>query len=267
MSEKHCPELLAGYALGALEPAEEQQAAAHVADCVDCRDEAISLAAALHATLGHDCPSAEPSPLVRTQFLARLALEITPANAAARTPVDPAPPRPPMIMLEPRPPQPPAVIRQPFVPRWVIPAATIPTVLAVMLAFGLLNMKQQYDDQHNHLLGQALAAPHVAMVLNGPAVRHGMTGEVIMPTSGSGGLLILSGLTKAPANMEYTCWVQKDGHWTAWGPIKPDASRIAMFVMDKSMDPHNAATLAVTLEHMNRPPSAPSEPMLLSTTL
>jgi hypothetical protein len=266
MSEKHCPELLAAYALGALDPVEQEQAAAHVADCADCREEAMSLAAALHGTLGYDCPPADPSPLVRTQFLARLALEITPAEAVT-APVNPEPPRPPMIMLEPRPPQPPTVVRQAFIPRWVIPAAAVPTVLAVMLAFGLLTMKQQYDDQHSHLLGQALAAPHVAMVLTGPAVRHGMTGEVIMPTNGNGGLLILSGLTKAPADMEYTCWVQKDGHWTAWGPIKPDASRIAMFVMDKSMDPHNAATLAVTLEHMNRPPAAPSEPMLLSTTL
>jgi hypothetical protein len=159
------------------------------------------------------------------------------------------------------------VARQSFAPRWIMPAIAIPTVLAVMLGFGLLNMKQQYDDQHNHLLGQALAAPHVAMVLSGPAVQHGMTGEVIVPTSGNGGLLILSGLTKAPANMQYTCWVQKDGRWTAWGPINPDASRIAMFVMDKGLDPHSATTLAVTLEHVDHSASVPSEPMLLSTTL
>jgi hypothetical protein len=130
-----------------------------------------------------------------------------------------------------------------------------------------MSMKQQYDNQNSHLLGQALTAPHVAMVLNGPAVQHGMTGEVIVPKSGSGGLLIVSGLGTAPNNMGYTCWVLRNGHWAAWGPLKPDASGLGMFVMDRSMDPHNASSLAITLEPMNKPMTKPSQPMLLSTVL
>jgi hypothetical protein len=269
MSEKHCPDLLAGYALGALDPAEREEATAHLAECPDCRSEEANLAEALHATLGHDCPPATPSPLLRTQFLARVALEMTPGEAASM-PARPAPSVAPIIVNSQPPPQAPptlAVARQGFVPRWAMAAIAVPTIAALALVFGLMNMKQQYDNQSNHLLGQALAAPHVAMLLNGPGVHHGMNGEVIVPKSGSGGLLILSGMTKAPGNMAYTCWVKKNGQWTAWAPLRPDASGIAMFVMDRSMDPHSANAMAITLEHQDRASQTPSGPMLLTTQL
>jgi Anti-sigma-K factor rskA, C-terminal len=140
--------------------------------------------------------------------------------------------------------------------------------LAIVFAVGWMNMMQRYDNQHNNLLSQALSAPHVAMVLKGPAAQHGMSGEVIVPKSGNGGLLIISGLSTAPpANMHYMCWLQKGGRWTAWGPLKPDASGLAMFVMHDSTDPHNAKILAITLEHAGSPLTKPSAPMLLSTTL
>jgi hypothetical protein len=265
MSEKHCPDLLAAHALDALDPAEREEATAHLAECPDCRSEEASLAEALHATFGHDCPPATASPLLRTQFLARVALEMAPAEAASM-PARPAPQVAPVIVNSQAPPTPP-IARQWFVPRWAMAAIAVPSILALGLVFGLMNMKQQYDNQSNHLLGQALAAPHVAMLLNGPGVHHGMNGEVIVPKSGSGGLLILSGMTKAPGNMAYTCWVKKNGQWTSWAPLRPDASGIAMLVMDRSLDPHSANAMAITLEHQNRASQAPSGPMLLSTQL
>lgn len=274
MIEKHCPDLLAGYALGALDPADHEQAEAHVAVCSDCREEAVSLAYTLHATLGYNCPSAAPSLLVRTQFLARLVLEMTPAEADS-VPARPATPTAPMIVHSQEPPPPPPVTpfqsppmgRQPFTPRWIVPAIAAPTIAALALVIGLMGMKQQFDNQNNHLLGQALSAPHVAMVLNGPAVQHGMTGEVIVPNSGNGGLVILSGVRTAPHGMVYTCWVRTGGQWTAWGPLRADASGIAMLVMDRSMAPPHTSTLAITMEHPDHLASAPSGPTLLGTPL
>lgn len=264
MSEKHCLDLLAAYCLDALEPAEREQAVSHLARCAECRQEAASLAECLHATLGRDCPPAEPAPELRTQFLARLALEIRPASADALSR--------PVSRIEPAITPLPRQIGQPVIGRaprfrWLLAAAALPCLLAIMFAFGWMHMKQEYDDQHSHLLSQALVSPHVAMVLSGPATKKGMTGEVIIPKSSTGGLLIVSGMTKPPDNMGYTSWVRRDGQWTAWGPLTPDASGVAMFVMDKAMDPHNANMLAITLEPMDHTVTSPSHPMLLSTSL
>jgi anti-sigma factor RsiW len=269
MIEKHYPDLLAGYVLGALDGAEQEQTQAHVAECPDCRNEAASLAYALHATLGYNCPPAAPSLLVRTQFLARLALELSPAEGDSAPARPPAPAEPMIVQTQPPPPptavaQPPSMSRQPFAPSWIKAAIALPAIVAIALAIGLIGMKQQFDDQNNHLLGQALTAPHVAMVLSGPAVQRGMTGEVIVPKSGNGGLVILSGMHAAPQGMAYTCWVRAGGQWTAWGPLRPDASGIAMLVMDRSM---HASTLAITMEHPDHMASAPSGPTLLGTPL
>jgi Anti-sigma-K factor rskA len=260
MSEKHCLDLLAGYCLDALEPAEQAQAVSHLARCAECRQEAASLAECLHATLGLDCVPTTPSPNLRTQFLAHLALEDRPATSGTTSPASLS--QQAMLPV----PQAPRVLRDSRL-RWLLAAAALPAVAALIFAAGWFNMKQQYDTQQSHLLSQALVSPHVAMVLSGPATRQGMTGEVILPTSSGGGLLILSGMSKPPSNMGYTCWVQRGGAWTAWGPLKPDASGLAMFVMDNVMDPHGASMLAITLEPMDRTVTTPTHPMLLSTSL
>jgi len=254
MTEKHCPDLLAGYCLDALDPAERDQAAAHVAGCPDCSQEAATLANCLHATLGHECLPVSPSPLARTRFLARLALELAPEDVRPVAPV--------IVQTPVRP------LRQLFVPRWLFAVAAVPAFAALLFAVGWLGMKHQYDDQHANLLADALRAPHAAMVLQGPAVQHGMTGEVIVPTSANGGLLIVAGLShNVSSHMGYVCWLEKAGHWSLWGPLTPDGSGLAMFVMNGAMDPHHASALEITLEHTDRPMANPTGAMLLGTVL
>jgi hypothetical protein len=276
MSEKHCLDVLAAYCLEALDPAEREEVISHLARCADCRREAVSVADCLHATFGRDCTASEPAPEMRTKFLARVALEMRPsadyASQVRTMPAIEATTRP--LQRRPRLIQPQAGRRLPPM-RWLLAAAVaIPTLLTVLFANAWINMnhqyadvKSQYNSQKTHLLVQALASPHVAMPLKGPATRQGMIGEVIVPKNDSGGLMILSGMTKPPTDKGYTCWIQRDGRWAFWGPLQPDASGLAMFVMDKSMDPHNATMMEITLEPMDRTLTTPSTPMLLSTPL
>jgi hypothetical protein len=275
MSDRHCLDVLAAYCLDAVEPDERVEIMSHLARCAYCRTEAASVADCLHTTFGEDCATAKPDPDLRTRFLARVALERQPSAA------DTAPARPaPLVEAPPRPNTPfmrAGAGRNTPMMRWLLAAAVaIPTLLAALFAAAWVGMnhqyadvKSQYDGQQAHLLEQALASPHVAMPLKGPATNRGMVGEVIVPKSSGGGLLIISGMSKPPNNMGYTCWIRRDGQWTFYGPLVPDASRLAMFVMDsgKGMDPHGASMMEITLEPMNQTLTAPSAPMLLSTPL
>jgi hypothetical protein len=154
-----------------------------------------------------------------------------------------------------------------FIPRWVFGAVAAPAFVVVALVALLLNMQSQLNDDRNHLLSKAFAAPHVAMVLSGPAAKHGMSGEVIMPQTGSAGLVIVSGMHSLPAHMSLTCWLHMNGHWMPGGTLQANASGIGMVVLDKNMDLHKADDVAITMEHTGQAASAPSTPMLLSTTL
>jgi hypothetical protein len=278
VSDKHYLDTLAAYCLDALDPAEREEIASHLARCSECRNEALSVADCLHTTFGQDCPEAMPEPALRTQFMARVAMEMRPApeqsaafGALPAVPVVEAPVRPRARFMGGA-----AAASRRWPPvRWLIAAAVaVPTVFAALFANAWVHMNHQYADvqsryttQQSHMLEQALVSPHKAMPLKGPATSQGMTGEVIVPSNSSGGLIILSGLSNPPTHMGYTCWILRDGQWTFYGPLKQDVSHLAMFVMDNSMDPHGATMLEITLERMDRSLSAPSAPMLLSTPL
>jgi hypothetical protein len=140
-------------------------------------------------------------------------------------------------------------------------------VLVLGLGVGLVNMHQQLDNQRAHLLGDAFTGAHAAMVLAGPALKHGMSGEVIMRPGESTGLVIVAGVPKSSGKMTYTCWLHQSGHWMPGGSLRPDASGIAMVILGKSMNVHKADEVAITMEPAARTPIAPSTPMLLSVSL
>jgi anti-sigma-K factor RskA len=261
---KRCEELrdqlLPGYALGALEAEEQGEAQAHVDDCPECREEVEQIAEALHTTLGQSVPPVSPSPLVRTQFLARLALEMSPDQArGVGTPH--AATVPPLMIQAPRSGGAAVSYRPPF-PRWLLGASALPAVAAVVLGIALFNMNRQLDDQRNHALYTAFVTPHQTMPLQGPALGHGMTGEVIVPTNGTSGLVIVSGIPRDTNGMTFTCWLHRDGHWAASGKLQPDSSGIAMVVLDRDMNLHHADRLAISMEHAGQLPAAPSQQVL-----
>jgi anti-sigma factor RsiW len=264
--EKVRTQLLPGYVLNALEPDEQAEAEAHIATCAACQKEMGHMAETVHTVFAQTVTMATPSPLVRTQFLARLALEM-PASAAETVPARPATPVPPLLQIQ----QPIAgtgkSLSRPAIPRWLYGAVMAPALVAIAMAILMVNMQNQLTDEHNHLLSQAFAAPHVAMVLTGPAAKYGMAGEVIVPQSGSAGLVIVSGMHSLPAHMALTCWLHLNGHWMPGGTVQANASGIGMVVLGKNMDLHQADDVAITMEHIGQSPASPSSPMLLSTTL
>ena len=269
MNEQHCVDLLPGYALGALDGEEHAQAVAHVRNCASCRDEAEQLAATLHEALGYNVAWTTPRPEVRTQFLARLALEM-PARASQERPVDP-----PVLQAAPAPEPPPVshlpaatVMQRPLLTRWLAGMGAMAAVLVLGLGIATFSMSRQLDDQRANLLSAAFNGPHIALPLTGPALKDGMSGEVIMRSGESAGLVIVSGMSKKPPrNMSVRCWLHQDGHWMAGGSLHPDASGIAMVLLGKNMDVHKADQVAITLEYANSALTAPTSPPLLTATL
>ncbi|MGH2408944.1 MAG: anti-sigma factor domain-containing protein, partial [Chloroflexota bacterium] len=151
--------------------------------------------------------------------------------------------------------------------RWLAGISLLAAVLVLGLGVGMVTMHQQLDNQRAHLLGDAFTGAHAAKILAGPALKHGMSGEVIMRPGESTGLVIVAGVPKSSGKMTYTCWLHQSGHWMPGGSLRPDASGIAMVVLDKSMNVHKADEVAITMEPANHTPIAPSTPMLLSVTL
>lgn len=302
MNEKYYEDLLAGFALDALDGQEQQATAEHLLECEKCRDECAELAEALHRCFGEGVLPIQPSPLLRTQILARFALEVGPLEASQATWIATAvngahpatvapgdddsttralPPRTPddsfraqssgaadepVATLHVAAPQG-AMAIAPRLDRyrWAWAGTGITAAAAVVFAILFVNMKTQYDNEHGHLFASALAQGHVAMVLTGPAVAHNMSGEVLMPRDGTAGMLIVHGVPARSSGMNYTCWVQHNGRWTDYGALRPDASGLAMMVLSPNQNLHQAK-VAITAERTARP-AAPSGPMLLSARL
>ena len=75
------PDDLAAYAIGGLEPAEEERVFAHVETCDRCRSELARLAPAV-AVLAESVEQREPPPGLRARLLDEVAADAAPATAA-----------------------------------------------------------------------------------------------------------------------------------------------------------------------------------------
>ncbi|MGH2345800.1 MAG: anti-sigma factor domain-containing protein [Chloroflexota bacterium] len=147
-------------------------------------------------------------------------------------------------------------------PRWLVSVSLVAAVLVVGLGLSVFSMHRQLDDQRSHLLSDAFTGSHAAMPLVGPALKHGMSGEVIMRPGESTGLVIVAGVPKSTGKMAYTCWLHQNGRWMSGGKLRPNASGMAMVVLDKSMNVHQADQVVITLEQANASPTIPSAPVL-----
>jgi len=274
MNEKHCHDLLGGHVLGALDQAESARTTSHLAKCPGCCDECGEVSHALHRCFGVALPQRTPNPHVRTQFLARLAVEVRPPDGASM-PARPMIPLPPMITLTQPPPAPegavPAVPSRPALSAhrytWMLGGAAVPAMLVLVLGVLFMQTRSQLDSTRSQ---QAAAFPltgaHRVTPLSGLATRQGMAGEVIVPASGSKGMVLVTGMRTPPAGMSYRCWVRRADRWVDSGRLAPDSSGIAMIVVDHLVNGPASQGVAVSMEHSQRP-VAPTSPMLLSTTL
>lgn len=307
MIEHHCGDLLGGYVLETLDEAEVERVTAHIRICVWCREEAGIMADCVHGAMGYSVRSATPGIHVRERLLTRLAEEraaleamAVPTDAAPTTVAgnadvaasstgsdsrlkgesSPTPNTMGAAIERAAPITLPvsaradasgrtATSRTPRLlrARWLVSVSLVAAALVLGLGVSLVNMNRQLNDQRSHLLSDVFTGQHAAMPLAGPALKHGMSGEVIMRPGESTGLVIVAGVPKSTGKMIYTCWLHQNGRWLSGGDLRPDVDGIAMVVLDRTMNVHQADQVAITLEHVNAAPAAPSAPMLLSVML
>jgi anti-sigma-K factor RskA len=166
---EHVDELIAGRALHALSPAEEELVAVHVAECERCRRR-LREAEAVAASLAYAAPAVDPPPQLRDRILA----SVEPV-AAATVPAPAAMPP-----------------RRAWWPR--ASAVAVPVLAAAVV--GLVVWNVSLRDQVSSLQGPL----QHAMV-----TRVGRLGSAV--TASDGRTTLFASVGRAPAGKTYEAWV------------------------------------------------------------
>ena len=173
---EHVDELIAGQALYALSPDDEERVALHVAECDRCRRQ-LREAEALAASLAYGVPAAEPPPDLRDRVL-----------AAVEPVVDAAPARP----VEARP-QPARRARsRSWWPR--LAAVAVPALAAAVVGLAIWNVSL-HDD---------LSGLH-SQLFHGRAGNLRGVGNVVVKSDGNATLY--ASVKQAPPGKTYEAWV------------------------------------------------------------
>lgn len=172
-------ELTAAYALDALEPEERQAYEAHLRDCESCRDELASFSGVTEA-LAVAASGSDPAPELRDRIL---------ASARAEPQV--------VVPFEPR-------------SRRTMPVLAAAVAVAAVIALGLglwsARLSGELDDARTALEQQREAA---AVLANPEARAIALTkgqGRLVVDPDGRA-VLVLGGLSPAPAGKTYEIWV------------------------------------------------------------
>jgi anti-sigma-K factor RskA len=171
---EHVDELIAGQALYALSPDDEERVALHVAECERCRRQ-LREAEALAASLAYGVPAAEPPPDLRGRVL-----------AAVEPVVDAAPARP----AEARP------IRSARSWTWWprVAAVAVPALAAAVVGLAIWNVSL-HDD---------LSGLH-SQLFHGRAGNLRGVGNVVVKSDGNATLY--ASIKQAPRGKTYEAWV------------------------------------------------------------
>jgi anti-sigma-K factor RskA len=173
---EHVDELIAGQALYALSPEDEERVALHVAECDSCRRQ-LREAEALAASLAYAVPAAAPPPDLRDRVLAA----VEPVVEAAPAPSAPAPARPQ-----------PARRSRSWWPR--ISAVAVPILAAAVVGLVIWNVSLHSD----------LSGLH-SQLYHGQAGNLRGVGNVIVKRNGNATLF--ASIAPAPPGKTYEAWV------------------------------------------------------------
>jgi anti-sigma-K factor RskA len=170
---EHVDELIAGYALHALDAEDERVVVAHIERCKRCRAR-VREYEGVAAALAHAAPPAEPPPELRGRLLGAIAPEVVTTEPAA--PSAPEPLRP----------------RWSWWPR--ASAVAVPVLAAVAVALAIWNVSLR-DDLHDRNVRSVAPIAHVGSVVSYQGGRVGLLGHV----------------RPAPAGHVYEAWVIPPG--------------------------------------------------------
>ena len=171
---EHVDELIAGQALYALSPQDEERVALHVAECDSCRRQ-LREAEALAASLAYAVPAAAPPPELRDRVLA----SVEPVVEAV--PAQPAPARPQ-----------PARRSRSWWPR--VAAVAVPVLAAAVVGLAIWNISLNND----------LSGLH-SQLYHGTAGNLRGVGNVVVKQDGNATLY--ASIRKAPPGKTYEAWV------------------------------------------------------------
>jgi anti-sigma-K factor RskA len=173
---EHVDELIAGQALYALSPDDEERVALHVAECDRCRRQ-LREAEALAASLAYGVPAAEPPPDLRGRVLAAVepVVEAAPGRAAAARPQSAQRPR-----------------RWSWWPRFA--AVAVPALAAAVVGLAIWNVSLHGD----------LSSVH-SQLFHGTAGNLRGVGNVVVNSDGNATLY--ASIKPAPVGKTYEAWV------------------------------------------------------------
>lgn len=213
-------DLIAAYALDALEPGEAREFERHLASCEQCQSELEGMQEAAGA-LAFGLASPPPPPALRERILTGARGE--PSNVV------------------------PLRANRPF--RWAAGAAAAAAAAAVALAFWGTSLDGALDRERER-------SSELASVLADPAARRfplGTAGTLVVARSGNGAL-VLRGLPEAPAGRRYMAWVIEDGRPEAAGLVEDvDGEHL----LDRPVRPGSTVALTVEKGEVEAPTSAP----------
>ena len=249
-----CRELIGGYVLDALEPAERDLVRHHIETCDACARDHAELAAVpalLDVADSADAVPLRPPPRLEEAVLDRFARESRPARPGASAPAAVATPGP----GEPAPPSVPTRRR-----RWLIPAtAVLACALAALAATLLLTGDDSGDD------GAPAAQQRVyevALTGAGPLPRAAGDARLYPGDTGTGVHLVVSGLD--PDNYNYELWCVRDDGWRmSAGTFRVDANGRADVDLTTAAKPSEYDSLSIQARPAGRGSKAPGPRVLV----
>lgn len=184
MKENHPTNLLPAFALGCLDPDENDQVAEHLRVCADCRAELRELEQ-VGAHLAYAASPAQPSEAVKKRLLATCRPQRGYAwfeNLFGRW------------------------------PRLIPVTAMAACVLAVIFAMSSLMLWKNTDS------GQQIAIADLRLVpLQGTETMPHAVGQLVVDTAGGQGRLLVNALQPLAETLQYQLWLIRDGQRTSGG--------------------------------------------------
>ncbi len=247
-------ELAGLYVLDALEPAEAERVAAHLATCPEPHPEMAELGAVVPALAASVDEVDAPADLKRRvlESYDRYALA-APASATSVAPwqIDAQP----------------AARRGSALPQWLgwVAAGAAVLVLAVVGVWALgIQQRANSETQRAETMAaalEALAQPGSSFaVLEGSGPAAGVGGFVAFSPDGEG-YIVMTNVPEAPAGMTYQAWYVVDGQPASAGTVSADADG---FVIAEGLPPMAGTDLmAITLEPAGGSPEPTSDPIVV----
>lgn len=234
--EAHVTELLPAYALGALDEADINLVASHLASCTICRAELDSFETVVEQ-LALSAPEASPSPDLKRRLLARV--KSLPGTKQVRTEAS----RPSLL--------------QRLMPVW--------GVVSLLLVFALTTtslLLWQHTSDVRVLTGP-LGMRAIALDNNLDTAPRG-SGFVIVSADGQNGVLVVDALPELAPSQQYQSWLIRDGQSTRGPAFVVDESgyRGARIVVPDSLLSYDE--ILITIEPAESEGATPTGEQVLS---